>query len=79
MADTSWWGVAGAVCVVVAVVVAAGRLAFAAGHARRARAREVAAGVAQYGLLFGFAAVAAAISAHGLFGFARVNMGLGGP
>jgi apolipoprotein N-acyltransferase len=33
----------------------------------------------QYGLLFGFAGVAAAISAHGLIGFARANMGLRGP
>jgi hypothetical protein len=43
------------------------------------RAREVAAAGAQYGLLFGFAAVAAAISAHGLVGFARASMGLRGP
>jgi hypothetical protein len=46
---------------------------------RRARAREAAGAVVQYGLLFGFAAVAAAISAHGLVGFARANMGLAGP
>ena len=46
---------------------------------RRARAREAIGSAVQYGLLFGFAAVAAAISAHGLVGFARVNMGLPGP
>jgi hypothetical protein len=46
---------------------------------RRARARDAAAAAAQYGLLFGFAAVAAAISAHGLTGFARTSMGLRGP
>jgi hypothetical protein len=46
---------------------------------KRARFREVVAGLVQYGLLFGFAGVAAAISAHGLIGFARANMGLRGP
>jgi hypothetical protein len=46
---------------------------------RRARAREAAAAAAQYGLLFGFAAVAAAVSAQGLTGFARTSMGLRGP
>ena len=46
---------------------------------RRARAREAIGSAVQYGLLFGFAAVAAAISAHGLVGFARSNMGLPGP
>lgn len=51
----------------------------AADPERRARARETVAGIAQYGLLFGFAAVAAAISAQGLTGFAQVNMGLTGP
>ncbi|HUK71486.1 MAG TPA: hypothetical protein VLW50_22435 [Streptosporangiaceae bacterium] len=56
-----------------------GRLAMAAEAERRARAREVAAAVAQYGLLFGFAAVAAGISAQGLTGFARDNMALCGP
>lgn len=44
-----------------------------------ARAREVAASVAQYALLGGFASVAAGISAQGLTGFARANMGLRGP
>jgi Protein of unknown function (DUF2637) len=58
---------------------AIGRVAMAAEPERRARAREVAASVAQYGLLFGFAAVAAGISAQGLTGFARDNMGLRGP
>ena len=46
---------------------------------RRARVREAAGSAVQYTLLFGFAAVAAAISAHGLVGFARANMGLPGP
>lgn len=46
---------------------------------RRARFREVVASLVQYGLLFGFAGIAAAISAHGLIGFARANMGLRGP
>jgi Protein of unknown function (DUF2637) len=45
----------------------------------RVRAREVAASAAQYALLGGFASVAAGISAQGLTGFARVNMGLRGP
>ena len=43
------------------------------------RARETAASIAQYVLLGGFAAVAAGISAQGLTGFARENMGLTGP
>lgn len=43
------------------------------------RARETAASIAQYALLGGFAAVAAGISAQGLTGFARDNMGLQGP
>ena len=46
---------------------------------KHARARETAASVAQYLLLGGFAAVAAGISAQGLTGFARENMGLRGP
>jgi hypothetical protein len=46
---------------------------------RHARAREAAASAAQYLLLGGFAAVAAGISAQGLTGFARQNMGLRGP
>ncbi len=70
--------IAGAVVVVVAGSAAGVRLAVTADPAHRARTREVAAAVAQYGLLFGFAAVAAAISAHGLVGFARVSMGLRG-
>jgi hypothetical protein len=45
----------------------------------RAQARETAASAAQYLLLGGFAAVAAGISAQGLTGFARENMGLTGP
>ena len=43
------------------------------------RAREAAASAAQYVLLGGVAAVAAGISAQGLAGFARDNMGLAGP
>jgi Protein of unknown function (DUF2637) len=54
------------------------RLAMTADPALRTRAREAAAAVAQYSLLFGFAAVAAVISARGLVGFARNNMGLPG-
>src|SRR5881392_2890422 len=46
---------------------------------RGVRAREVAASAAQYALLGGFAAVAAGISAQGLIGFARDNMGLRWP
>jgi hypothetical protein len=46
---------------------------------RAARVREAAASTAQYLLLGGFAAVAAGISAQGLTGFARTNMGLRGP
>ena len=45
---------------------------------RRARTREAAASAAQYMLLGGFASVAAGISAQGLTGFARDNMGLRG-
>jgi len=45
----------------------------------RAQARETAASAAQYLLLGGFSAVAAGISAQGLTGFARENMGLTGP
>jgi len=65
-----------------ALVLGAGiavRVAMTADPELRTRARETAAAVAQYGLLFGFAAVAAAISARGLVGFARSNMGLPGP
>jgi hypothetical protein len=49
----------------------------AAGQYDRLRGAVIA--VVQYGLLFGFAAVAAAISAQGLTGFARTSMGLRGP
>jgi hypothetical protein len=45
---------------------------------RGPRARDVIAAVAQYGLLGGFTAVAAGISAQGLTGFARDSMGLRG-
>ena len=73
------WLIAAAVILLIVAVGAGIRLAVTADPAHRARAREAAAAVAQYGLLFGFAAVAAAISAHGLVGFARSNMGLPGP
>ena len=43
-----------------------------------ARGREAAASAAQYVLLGGFASVATGISAQGLTGFARDNMGLHG-
>ncbi|MGH3123209.1 MAG: DUF2637 domain-containing protein, partial [Streptosporangiaceae bacterium] len=45
----------------------------------RGHVRETAATAAQYLLLGGFAAVATGISAQGLTGFARQNMGLAGP
>ena len=45
----------------------------------RAPARETAASAFQYLLLGGFSAVATGISAQGLTGFARANMGLTGP
>ena len=45
----------------------------------RAHARETVASTAQYLLLGGFTAVAAGISAQGLTGFAKDNMGLAGP
>jgi Protein of unknown function (DUF2637) len=73
------WIVTAAAALVILGAGAGIRLAVTADAARRARAREAIAAVAQYGLLFGFAAVAAAISAHGLVGFARGNMGLPGP
>jgi hypothetical protein len=72
------WLIAAAITLLVVGAGAGIRLAVIADAAQRARAREAAAAVAQYGLLFGFAAVAAAISAHGLVGFARNNMGLPG-
>src|SRR5690349_17350369 len=73
----AWW----LVVLLAVVIIGAGvllRLALVSSAEQRARAREVAGAAAQYGLLFGFAAVAAAISAHGLTGFARANMGLSG-
>jgi len=71
--------IAAGVIVVVAGTGCGIRLVATADPVRRVRAREAAAGAAQYGLLFGFAAVAAAVSAHGLAGFARANMRLLGP
>src|SRR6266540_2420171 len=78
MRGGSLWFIAVAVIVVVLGAGWGIRLAVTADPARRVRARETAAAVAQYGLLFGFAAVAAAVSAHGLVGFARSNMVLPG-
>jgi hypothetical protein len=72
------WLIATAVAALVLGTGIAVRVAITADLALRARAREAAAGVAQYGLLFGFVAVAALISARGLVGFARSNMGLPG-
>jgi len=46
---------------------------------QHSRARETVASAAQYVLLGGFASTAAGISAQGLVGFARSNMGLRGP
>jgi Protein of unknown function (DUF2637) len=46
---------------------------------QHSRARETVASVAQYLLLGGFASTAAGVSAQGLVGFARSNMGLRGP
>jgi hypothetical protein len=69
------------IVVAIAVLTVTGvgvRLAVTADPARRVRAREAVAAAVQYGLLFGFAAVAAAISAHGLVGLARVSMELRG-
>ena len=72
-----WLITAAATAVVLASGIAV-RLALTADPALRARAREAVAAVAQYGLLFGFVAVAGVISARGLVGFARSNMGLPG-
>jgi hypothetical protein len=48
----------------------------ASGPGRR-RIADLLAATVQYGLLFGFAAVAASISAHGLTGFACTSMAVG--
>ena len=56
-----------------------GRAQARAADEPRAHAQETAASAAQYLLLGGFTAVAAGISAQGLTGFARENMGLTGP
>jgi hypothetical protein len=72
------WLITAAAAALVLGTGIAMRLAMTADAALRARAREAAAAVAQNGLLFGFAAVAAVISARGLVGFARSNMGLPG-
>lgn len=72
------WLITAAVTALVLGTAIAVRFAMTADPALRTRAREAAAAVAQYGLLFGFAAVAAVISARGLVGFARSNMRLPG-
>jgi hypothetical protein len=72
-----WWIALAA----VAAATAAGaviRQVANADAARRAAWRETCGALVQYVLLFGFAAVAVAISAHGLIGFARASMGLRG-
>ena len=74
----AWWWIAASVIVVVIIAVVLIRLVLNADDDRRARLREACAALVQYLLLFGFAAVAAAISAHGLIGFARASMGLRG-
>jgi hypothetical protein len=73
------WTLMAAAIMLIAGTGAGIRLAVTSDPARRARTREAVAAVAQYALLFGFAAIAAAISAHGLTGFARNNMDLSGP
>jgi hypothetical protein len=78
MREGARWIIAAAVIVLVIAVSQGIRLVVNADPAKRARAREAIAAVVQYGLLFGFAAIAAAVSAHGLVGFARSNMGLPG-
>lgn len=72
------WGIAALAVVMVAGGVALTRLVVRADADRRAQLRDGCAALVQYVLLFGFAAVAAAISAHGLIGFARASMGLHG-
>lgn len=72
------WLVAAASVLAAIGAVAAIRQVVIADQGRRAQVREICAAVVQYALLFGFAAVAAAISAHGLIGFARTDMGLRG-
>jgi hypothetical protein len=78
MHEDAGWAIATAVIVLIAGGGAGIRLVVNADPASRERAREAIAAVVQYGLLFGFAAVAAAVSARGLVGFARSNMGLPG-
>jgi|GEM_PF-1372870 len=82
------WSVAGAVAVVMiatvaVVVVRAGRNSKAPGDSwerseERRRRKEVIYGGASYVLLFVCAAVAAALSFHGLVGFGTQNLGLSG-
>lgn len=54
-------------------------LAVASRRREQGRAGAAVALAAQHVLLFGFAGVAAALSGHGLMGFARTSMGLRGP
>jgi hypothetical protein len=61
---TAWAALAAVTAIVIVAAAACFVLNADAGY--RARLRELSAGSAQYALLFGFAAVAAAISAHGL-------------
>lgn len=72
-----WW-IAASVLIVIIIGATLIRLVISADADRRARLRDAGAALVQHILLFGFAAVAAAISAHGLIGFARASMGLRG-
>jgi hypothetical protein len=74
----SAWLIALSAIAVILIITAAIRHLVNADPGRRDRLREVCAALVQYSLLFGFAAVAAAISAHGLIGFARSDMRLRG-
>ena len=73
-----WWLTTASVIVVIVIAIVLFRLVLNADADRRARLRDASAALVQHTLLFGFAAVAAAISAHGLIGFARASMGLRG-
>ena len=70
-ASAQWCLVAASGVVVIVIAVALFRLVLDADADWRARLRDACAALVQHVLLFGFAAVAAAISAHGLIGFAR--------
>ncbi|MFJ6214092.1 DUF2637 domain-containing protein [Streptomyces sp. NPDC092296] len=83
-----WAAAAAAVLVVVAALVALLRIRGTTGRTRtgdswergeeRRRRREMVYGISSYTLLFCCAAVAAALSFHGLVGFGVTNLGLSG-